>query len=526
MLIIGIEDVLKYFSLVWLVEHWGELQRLSYLAKLPIKVISNGFLQDHTSTLWKLIGNLFCHPLVRDQLFQTPEDYPPSPDSFLNTSSLDKVINLQIVKWFGYWLDNKSNINITLYPTAEGINIQRLLTHWISVVASKQSQDNWDRNCNLTSKHLKRIMYECIENGQLRLSTLRVCNIVQEDTGDGFIRPQDPDSVWFITSLNALFTPFALCQVGADPWIRCYLDIKVNSQVATLSAYNPLTKAQRFPSSEIICVFQNISYEVEINCFTESLTRNDDDFAIDMKEFDSWEDSSKERKDHLFKTTGKYSTALYKYLHILAREGVIYIKCSAHVFEGPGGVAALTHKVFGSPFIIYNSKISLKDACPHRATSYIPAELEMIKNKITLVGVEEKISGSLNHHIGLQVARAFSKLCDCLSQDTLVIFKTYCNKPYHLLHQINIISQSVKKIRVVVPKYSSYEGFEVFIIGKASRTYYGRVRTIPMSIALFEILKELPLKRKVPSPFQTQLSWTCVKDIDELLLKAGYIHNV
>lgn len=42
--------------------------------------------------------------------------------------------------------------------------------------------------------------------------------------------------------------------------------------------------------------------------------------------------------------------------------------------------------------IIYNSLIDVSDACSHRATSFIPGELELIKDKIKLQGVEESIN--------------------------------------------------------------------------------------------------------------------------------------
>lgn len=60
--------------------------------------------------------------------------------------------------------------------------------------------------------------------------------------------------------------------------------------------------------------------------------------------------------------------------------------------EGAGGVAAMSHRVFGAPLIIYNSLISLSGACPHRAISFIPGELEPIKSDIDLHGVTDSIN--------------------------------------------------------------------------------------------------------------------------------------
>lgn len=129
-------------------------------------------------------------------------------------------------------------------------------------------------------------------------------------------------------------------------------------------------------------MFKQLPYahETNLSCFYTNNQSNSN--LNDEWEIEFCRDEGPERNDHQFRITGKYSTAHYKYLQIISKECSNFDNGCINLAEGAGGVSALCYRKFGYQNIIYNSLISVSDACSHRATSFIPGELEMIKNNI------------------------------------------------------------------------------------------------------------------------------------------------
>ncbi|KAF5187651.1 Rna-directed rna polymerase l, partial [Thalictrum thalictroides] len=332
MLVLGIHDILKYFTLVWLLEHWELLQRESFKFKLSVLTICHSYLFNSMNSLWKLIGNLICHPSVRDDLFTEVDNYPSSSNAFLDMSSLDKVVNSEILRWADYWISNQLDLSSSLYPACEGINIQRLVSHWISAVASKQSKEDWSHNSTLTSNLLRSIMHTSIEDGQLKLTKffLSVKNLCKEDRLSGEMVLMNK-SHWVISDMNALSSPFYLSQVGADPWIRCYMDFKLEKITEPIPQEVLSVIPQGVANNDVLNVFQRMKYVTEVQLHP---TLNTDEPNVDLKDLykiDYWSDEGKERRDHQYKLCGKYSTAHYKYINIMVNEGITVITGSVNI---------------------------------------------------------------------------------------------------------------------------------------------------------------------------------------------------
>lgn len=306
-----------------------------------------------------------------------------------------------------------------------------------------------------------------------------------------------------------------------------------------------------------------MQYPIEITLHCLSSRGEEKSMSIDkedVKDINYSKETLSERKDHQYRLTGKYSTAHYKYLHIMSKETDAIITGGIFLAERAGGVTAMSHRIFGTPIIIYNSLINMSDACAHRAISFIPAEIEPIKNKIDLYGVldsintggdltkrsimtkyknwakkysrqikvitcDAEVSGGFNEQTSDMLVDNVIEIARELQNGTLVIIKSFCHTPYTLMSQIHKLYGITTKVKIIVPTYSSYESYEVFLVCSIQSNSYGMPRVISMSRELFLTINDLSLNRLNFLPFQCSISTKVEVSLHNELLRSGYIEN-
>lgn len=217
---LGANDILKYFALVWTLENIPIILARRLTEVEHLRTICKSHLLDNMPSLWKILGGMICHPEIRSTVFNDLEDFPSSSEAFLNLRGIDKVIYHIMSDWVDYWIENKDKIHILLFVNTDGVNIYRLLNHWISWVGISQVEGNWIRNTKATIRLLRSIMYRSIKDGKMNIGGFFL--LIKDVYGKRYKHENKDEIVdtWSITNKETLLSKFPLSQVGADPWIR------------------------------------------------------------------------------------------------------------------------------------------------------------------------------------------------------------------------------------------------------------------------------------------------------------------
>lgn len=204
----------------------------------------------------------------------------------------------------------------------------------------------------------------------------------------------------------------------------------------------------------------------------------------------------KTRSDQAFRRVGEVSTTYYKILEILENEKIdVSAKWCITLAEGEGSIGRMLLKL-GARGLYYNSLIDRTSLVPNRATSYSPAclvdlmdsvfgtemcaleggdltDLVFMNRYIDMLpppGATELVTCDAERTSGVTGKTAYrimiSTLRVCLkTSSSFLLFKTFCNSPQLLVKLLGMVQTIYSRVKVIVPHYSSHEGYEVYILG-------------------------------------------------------------
>lgn len=168
---LGIEGILKQFSLVWFLDNLPYILDNSVNELDDVVIISKSFLNDQMSSIMRILGGMVSHPEVRSSLIKDLDDLPVSSEAFLNLKSIDVILYHRICEWLDYGIKHPENMNMPIFIITDGINMFRVVSHWIAWVCIMQEENGWSRHCKKSIKSLSQLMYKSIKDGQLSVSS-------------------------------------------------------------------------------------------------------------------------------------------------------------------------------------------------------------------------------------------------------------------------------------------------------------------------------------------------------------------
>lgn len=242
-----------------------------------------------------------------------------------------------------------------------------------------------------------------------------------------------------------------------------------------------------------------------------------------------------------------YSTAqLESYNQICACLELSGSKTVVHLAEGAAGVSRSSHLLLHAKRIIYNTVLDVPSSLSHRTYRHKPAELQDLQT-VEIIGpelcyaTEGDITQEGTINLYMQVIKKYKseiKLITCDAEfpsdctrgqvrdlllsylriiqfaepGTLLIFKTFCRIPEYLMLQAAIWVQVVKTPQSILPKFSSPESSEIFLVGYLRKGYsISLLNLITMPLALMTQVEAICLRRNRKEGF--------LLDEDPIILK-------
>lgn len=100
---LAIKNILKHFSLIWLIDNWELILRYQRKTNDDILITIRAYFSESSSTIWKILGPLLCHPDVREELYKYIIDFLSSSQAFLSLRSLDRSVLHLIINYIILW---------------------------------------------------------------------------------------------------------------------------------------------------------------------------------------------------------------------------------------------------------------------------------------------------------------------------------------------------------------------------------------------------------------------------------------
>jgi len=203
------------------------------------------------------------------------------------------------------------------------------------------------------------------------------------------------------------------------------------------------------------------------------------------------------RADHSYRLYGTISTAFNKILEICLHEDLDIKDHSVCLAEGEGSVAYLLQKMSNS-HIYFNTLVESGLLIPQRGSSYTPAACMRIAEKIHLASYSALNGGDITDadfiqhfveqvpqnpsvvtcdaesttafspKLGMKIVTSWCYTCASLNTKSGII-KLFCNNTQFLMCQVGTICSCFHKVKIVVPHFSSYEGFEIYVVATTLR---------------------------------------------------------
>lgn len=546
---IGMHRLFTWLARIWVLDNLPAIISMAQGLGCTISDASEAILIGYPDSVWDLIKPYLCVREIQEELRRKLDLRTTSSETFLTGKGIGYAISqylIELIKTFP--LENCSQeerlkvFKLPILSNAPGISLSRAMFIWVNSIIMTSSWKTIKDISNLIKMAREETdKTSTVESVDLSALVISIANIQGKGISlvhaAGECRP-------------------ILSKVGAEPWIAPSI-LPDRKQISFTVCHAPRRNiTSTMDREDILSLAYSIGYHMELpisQC-------NDIEQVVPLP--DSIIYSPREthcRTDHQFRLVGQFSTAALKYLTIFAREGIQNIGASVHLAEGSGGVSRSAVKVLGSQVIVYNSLFQVEGIMGHRTYRYCPAELQDLQD-VSIIGPEicYQTGGDINTARTQQMLRSEMKIhrrniglatCDAefpsngtISQaknliisffliikgckkGTPCIFKTFCRFPEILKHQTSIFKEHCAEVKIVVPRFSSHESTEVFLIGK----FKGHTKVmIPKVISAVDdqIIDQISETRRRSNPFQVDVNIEILRDFWTKLDKIGIEYNI
>lgn len=549
---IGLKNLFKQLAVVWLLDNLPQVLKISRDFNTSLFESSEMLMDRFPDNAWDIMKPFICLKEIQKEARQKLGMTSTSSEIFLTGKGLGYAIGQAILRELEKLIGDsssecdKKSFKLPFVTTTPGISMDRGIFIWVN---SCLILSYWE-NLNQLSVLLQ-MGKSCIEmswnNDGIDSSKLMVL-LSNITLGEHSLSHT-------ITSNRLLIS-----KVGVEPWVVPKILPERKNHRVNISTLNPTT-IDRDVKLAIMNIMADIGCSAVINlAISRCDTLNEDlphKIAYPCR-------SSHSRSDHFFRLVGTYSTAGLKYSQILVEKQINYTSCSGHLAEGAGGVARVGSLLFGSRQVIYNSLIQIGPGLNHRTYDYVPAELQDLedveikgptfcyqtggditkestilrysnaiydwRNQLSVVTCDAEFPTEGTITQARALVQSFLHIVAPALPNTLLVFKTFCRLREVLLHQVSIWSAFVDKPEILVPKFSSHESSEVFLIGVRGNQVMKDVRTISISKINVEIIDSLREIRSKSIPLASTVPHQVLHDLylffDYIGIRLNYIEAI
>lgn len=338
--------------------------------------------------------------------------------------------------------------------------------------------------------------------------------------------------------------PIRISSVGVEPWIAPSILPNRSYKVLGLSKELP-TRYENEAVDLIWAILANLGLEIQTSLHKYatgvSLVPIPPPSKFPIR-------GIHKRRDHQYRLVGVYSTAQLKYNQICACFGLKHSSSVVHLAEGAAGVSRSSHFLLGATKIIYNTLLEVPSALSHRTYRHRPAELQDLQNvdvigpeycyttggditnegtislykeavkkhreEINLITCDAEFPFECTKKQVLDLLLSFLRVIKYAENGTLLIFKTFCRIPEYLMLQSAIWVQAVQDPQLIVPKFSSHESSEIFLVGKLKSGFsITDCNVVTMPLSLMVQIENICRKRGTTQAFLHEAEPILLKDL-------------
>ncbi|QPL15300.1 RNA-dependent RNA polymerase [Hemipteran arli-related virus OKIAV95] len=542
---ISFGKLFKELSSLWFYDQFPVLIKKCIKTDLPLMSCVIMVLQNYPDYAWDLLKPFLCLEEKRDEVLSIFHDCVTSTETFVTGKGLGYAVNRVIereLRAYGTF----NNIPIpSLLTTSPSISLNRCVAIWINILVAKSGLIDLFKMDDLL-RILRGIAREQSPSDGIDMTKIYL-----------FFLHVDYEGVNMKKLMRRY--PFQISKIGAEPWLIAKLMSKPSS------SYIPEITQYESNLLDIIRLrelIMTIPYHQEINImsqghdiegiFESEATKNESRIEI------------KTRSDHMYRLNGKFSTAYLKYLFILIKEGVTQVSGAVCMAEGAGSVARMLIYVFGAKIIIYNSLFPTTGSYSHRSYNYLPAELQSVSSRCVITGpkicyttggdisnknVQSLYSDLVNKNSrfitvatcdaespttfkrerSLALMIGFLNSVSKIKGGTFCIFKTFCIDTQILVRQISIWIQKMERTKLIVPKTSSNESTEIFLIGWSKFQHKSKnnidVKNNYLSHDEIYRISSILESRRQSLPLLHDISNSILKELSSIYTRLGFPNN-
>lgn len=549
---IGLKNLFQQLSVVWMLDNLPQILKISLEYGAGLFEASEMLMDRFPDNAWDLLKPFLCLKEIQREARQKLGMTSTSSEIFLTGKGLGYAIGQSILRELEPMLGDSSSqiakkfFRLPFVTTTPGISLDRCVFIWVNSCMMLGPWGNIKQLSVLVDLG-KECLSKCWKGEGLDTSGLMVLlsNIVLGG-----------ESLSHSITNNRL----VISRVGVEPWVVPKILPEKKQHRVNIVHINP-TNIDIDIRRAILWIMKSIG------CSTNLIlapTRSDTSNEELPTSIIYPERRTHTRSDHFYRLVGTYSTAGLKYSQIFSEKNLGEVSGSGHLAEGAGGVARVGTLLLGSKKIIYNSLVQVGPGLNHRAYEYIPAELQDLENveirgptfcyqtggditkKATISRYKDLVTewnkdiqvltcdaefpeeGSIKQARSLLIS--FLEIAAGSRENTVLIFKTFCRIREVLLHQISIWTELIEDPEIIIPKFSSHESSEIFLVGKRGSRKFNEssLRVINRSnIVLVDSLIEV---RNKPFPLVSRVSLEILEDLyhfyDYIGVKFNYFEAV
>lgn len=510
---IGLKNLFKYIAVVWFLDNLPQILSISKDYESALFEAAEMLMDRYPDNAWDLIKPFICLAEVQREARQKLGMVSTSSEIFLTGKGLGYAIGQAVLRELEPLIGDESGaVNrkafcLPFVTTTPGITLDRCIFIWVN---SNMMLGKWENLEQLSI--LIKIGKSCLEESWTGISldtSLLMTLLSNIQLGE--------ENLSHSITCNKL----VISKVGVEPWVVPKILPDKREFRVNITSVNP-TNIDSDVRLAIFSILSSISCSTVISL---APTRPDTLNEELPSRINYPPRSAHTRADHFYRLVGTYSTAGLKYSQIFTEKGITETRCSGHLAEGAGGVARVGSLLLGSKKIIYNSLIQVGSGLNHRAYEYIPAELQDLESvevkgptlcyqtggditkrgtilrysnlmlelrrdiKVVTCDAEFPSEGSITQ--ARDLVKSFLHISSPLLPDTLLVFKTFCRIREALLHQISIWSELVANPEIIVPKFSSHESSEIFLIGKRGHSTFKERTSFMINRSNIEVVDSL-----------------------------------
>ncbi|UUW06592.1 VP1 [Cat Tien Hospitalitermes Lispi-like virus] len=403
------------------------------------------------------------------------------PELFCNKESICNLIKRLIERFVYDFTHEKVNVisemMFTCYYPSSQIGLKRMLLMWCKQIWIATSGD-------IDIEPYVNCAFEKVSNQDLLPNLLFVQEVVNM-----IVQVADSDILRTICNI----CPFRLSSVPAQAVSRSARQLSRLSSFTLKAVSRCFNKHQRL-SVRSLAKFGE-KYICDVNCDLPFRTCEIRDLEWTKVISISVE---KKRLDQTYRLLGTISTAFLKVYEIITSEEWDISGDVITLAEGEGSIAELLLRL-GASSVYYNSLVNQKKLIEQRAPGLVPTCLLPFHNQVrmgaltamtggdlcelsTLTAIlnyiptenvcictcDAESSGNLKPGISNKILLAWAAIC-AKSKSEKGLFKTFCHNTDILADTIGTALLVFTNVRLVVPRFSSHETYEVYLACSGSR---------------------------------------------------------